>query len=200
MAVPTREADAATSGAGRRRWPWVVGVGIVGVVAFVLVWFQPQKLFIDERVDEAVPTARTSESTVASAPTRPGGPGTTAPATTTTAPPTPVDLATGSFVSLDHSTTGSVRVLELADGRRFVRLEGFETDNGPDLFVYLTTNPADGPEGAFDDDYVDLGRLSGNIGDQNYELASNIDIGSYASVVIWCDRFDSAFGAADLTP
>jgi hypothetical protein len=114
---------------------------------------------------------------------------------TTTVPPAPVDLRTGSFVSLDHTTTGTARVLALADGRRFVRLEGFETENGPDLFVYLTTNPAAGPEGAFDDDYANLGRLAGNIGDQNYGLPSDIEPARYASVVIWCDRFDSAFGA-----
>jgi hypothetical protein len=118
--------------------------------------------------------------------------------TTTTAPPEPVDLRTGSFVSLDHATTGTVRVLELADGRRFVRLEGLETDNGPDLYVYLSTNPAAGPEGAFDDDHANLGRLEGNIGDQNYEIPAEVDPARFASVVIWCDRFDSAFGAADL--
>lgn len=59
-------------------------------------------------------------------------------------------------------------------------------------------NPASGPEQAFDDDYIDLGRLQGNLGDQNYELPPDIDPAAYASVVIWCDRFDSAFGAADL--
>jgi hypothetical protein len=106
----------------------------------------------------------------------------------------------GDFVSLDHTTGGTARVLELADGRRFVRLEGFETDNGPDLYVYLSTNPADGPEGAFDDQFTNLGRLQGNIGDQNYELPTDVDPATYTSVVIWCDRFDSAFGAADLSP
>ncbi len=116
-----------------------------------------------------------------------------------TVPPEPVDLLTGGFVSLDHTTTGAVRVLELVDGRRFVRLEGFETENGPDVFVYLSANPAGGPEGAFDDEYTSLGRLQGNIGDQNYELPAGVDPTRYASVVIWCDRFDSAFGAADLT-
>lgn len=175
----------------QRRWPWVAGSAGVGVAIFVLAWFQPQKLFIDDRVDQDVPTAQPPVTSPSSTAGRDE-------VATTTAPPQPVDLATGSFVSIDHSARGTVRVLDLADGRRFVRFEDFETENGPDLFVYLSTNPAAGPEAAFDDEYVNLGRLQGNIGDQNYELPADIDPAAYASVVVWCDRFDSAFGAADL--
>lgn len=187
--------------AGRRR-PWRrVAVAVVALAAalvvFVLVWFQPQKLFIDDRVDQAIPTVTAEPpATDAASDGASDASGTTVPPTT--APPGPVDLATGGFVSLDHATAGTARVLELADGRRFVRLEGFETENGPDLFVYLSANPAGGPEGAFDDAYHDLGRLQGNIGDQNYEIPADLDLAAFASVVIWCDRFDSAFGAADL--
>ncbi len=103
-------------------------------------------------------------------------------------------------MSLDHSTSGRVRILELADGSRYVRLEGLRTDNGPVVRVYLSSNPADGPEGAFDDTFVDLGGLQGNLGDQNCTIPADVDPLDYASVVIWCDRFDSAFGAADLVP
>lgn len=45
-----------------------------------------------------------------------------------------------------------------------------------------------------DEGSLDLGRLKGNQGDQNYELAADIDLSQYTSIVIWCDRFDSAFG------
>lgn len=172
-----------------------IAAGVVGLaaVAFVLVWFQPHKLFVDDRVDQAEPRARPAAAEAAEP-----APGAATSVPPTTAPPPPVDLATGGFVSLDHGTSGTARVIQLADGRRFVRLEGFETENGPDLYVYLSGNDAGGPEGAFDDDIVDLGRLQGNIGDQNYELAADVDPAAYRSVVIWCDRFDSAFGAADL--
>ena len=108
--------------------------------------------------------------------------------------------ATVTFISRDHGTSGVARVLELADGRRIVRLEGLDTDNGPDLYLYLTANPAAGDEGAFDDDHVNLGRLKGNQGDQNYDLPTGTDLTRRATVVIWCDRFNSAFGAADLRP
>jgi len=182
-----------------RPWRRVAVSGALVAVAlgvFVLVWFQPQKLFIDDEVDQAIPTATTEPPTEDATD---GTAGTVPPTSPpTTVPPEPVDLAGGDFVSLDHATTGTVRVLELADGRRFVRLEGFETENGPDLFVYLSANPAGGSEGAFDDAYHDLGRLQGNIGDQNYEIPADLDLAPFASVVIWCDRFDSAFGAADL--
>jgi Electron transfer DM13 len=215
MADVELEPPSATSGdppADRRgRGRLVLGAGAVVIVALaviVLVWFQPQKLFIDEQVDEPVPTATTAPSADdragdAAAPgSEPsGGPAGSPPETTappTTAAPEPVDIATGSFVSLDHATSGTVRVLGLADGRRFVRLEGFTTENGPDLYVYLSANPAGGPEAAFDDAYRNLGRLQGNIGDQNYEIPTDLALDGYASVVVWCDRFDSAFGAADL--
>lgn len=179
---------------GRRRWPWVAGAVLVVVVAAGLVWFQPWKVFVDERVDEAVPTVPTTEPT---------GGDSDEPADPTAAdePPTPTEptvLRRGELVSLDHTTSGEAQVLELADGSRFLRLEDLDTSNGPDLFVYLTTNPADGDEGAFDDDFVNLGRLEGNLGSQNYEVPSEVDLDQYTTVVIWCDRFNSAFGAADL--
>jgi hypothetical protein len=52
----------------------------------------------------------------------------------------------------------------------------------------------------FDDGaYVDLGRLKGNRGDQNYPVPADVDLGRYRSVTIWCDRFNVSFGAAALT-
>jgi len=102
------------------------------------------------------------------------------------------------FVSLDHSTSGSLLILQDADGRRFARIEELASDQGPDVFVYLSTNTIDGPEEAFDDDYVNLGGLQGNLGNQNYEIPTDTDLTRYRSLVIWCDRFDSAFGAAPL--
>ncbi|MCH8900325.1 MAG: DM13 domain-containing protein [Acidobacteria bacterium] len=102
-------------------------------------------------------------------------------------------LAEGSFIGRGHPTTGLAKVI--TDGnQRFLRFEGFETDNGPDLNVYLATGPPDGsPE-----DFIDLGDLKGNIGDQNYELPDDVDLDRYTTVFIWCVRFSVAFGAAPL--
>lgn len=181
---------AGTMGRPSRRWPWVIAAVLLGLAVFVLVWFQPQKLFIDERVDDPTPVVASPEVST----TDPGS----APPSAPPASSEPLDVAGGTFVSRDHGTTGTVRIVALADGSRVVRLEGLDTDNGPDLYLYLSTNPAGGEESAFDDDHLNLGRLKGNLGDQNYDLPPGTDLSRYASVVIWCDRFNSAFGAADL--
>jgi hypothetical protein len=159
------------------------------VISVALFWFQPWKLVVDERVDAPLPT------TAADA----GEPPTTTGESTPPTEPEPVVLQHGAFISRDHGTSGGVRVLELADGSRFLRLEELATENGPDLYVYLTAAAADGDEGAFDDDFVSLGRLQGNLGNQNYQLPADVDLDRYTTVVIWCDRFNSAFGAADLS-
>lgn len=199
----------------------VIGVALLAYLAFGV--FGIHTAFIDDEVSEAGPVfdsgasadtdpptatnlppatqapAAEGESdtneTVAAA-TEPPAPGTT-PAPT---PPTIVTLATGQFV--DRSYTGSGNALVLTDGssQRFLRFEDFATDNGPDLFVYLTSARADADESAFgvDGEYVNLGRLTGNIGDQNYEIPPDVDLDRFSTVVVWCDRFSSAFTAADL--
>lgn len=166
----------------RTGW-WWAAVPAAVLVAVVLVWFQPQKLWIDETAREALPSA--------GAPAERGEPA---------EPAEPTERTRGEFVSRDHATTGAARLLELADGSRVVRLEGLDTSNGPDLFVYLSPNPPDGAEGAFDDGPVNLGRLKANKGDQNYSVPRAANLDAIQSVVIWCDRFDSAFGAASFRP
>jgi hypothetical protein len=158
----------------------------VVVAGVTLFWFEPQKLLYDQRVDEGLPGAVATVSAVGSGSAAPEG--------------APVALATGTFVSREHPTHGTVRVLRLADGRVIVRFEDFATSNGPVLVVWLSKNPARGPDGAFDDAYVNLGSLKGNVGDQNYVVPSGVDVAAYWSVVVWCDRFHVPFGAAGLVP
>ncbi len=115
------------------------------------------------------------------------------------ATPEIVTLASGTIIDHDHSGEGTVTVL--TDGtQRFLRFEDdFAIDNGPDLNVYLVRGvDAAGPASLFDDDFIDLGDLKGNIGAQNYELDPSIDLNEYDTVVIWCVRFSVAFNAADL--
>ncbi len=164
----------------------VAAAVLVVLGAVTLIWFQPQKLFYDDTVDEALPSA--------SATTEPTGSDETA----SPAAAEPVELARGTFISREHETVGTARILRLADGQQILRLEGFETSNGPALFVYLSQNPADGEDGLFDDDYLDLGALKGNVGDQNYGIPAEVDPLGYTSVVVWCDRFSVSFGAADI--
>jgi hypothetical protein len=157
-------------------------------------WFQPQKLFIDERVDEALPVAGPSGEATATA----GGDGTAPTRADPPASPDPVTLAAGQFRSLGHTTSGRAAVLEVTDGRRFLRLDDLHTSNGPDLFVYLSTAAADAERDSFDDDFVSLGRLKANQGNQNYAIGTGVRLDRYRSVVIWCRRFTYAFGAAPL--
>ncbi len=108
-------------------------------------------------------------------------------------------LFTGDFVDRSHPTSGIADVLNDGSAQRFLRFEDFETDNGPDLHVYLSTAPAHAATAACDDDFIDLGDLKGNIGSQNYEIPVGIDLDRYSTVVIWCVRFGVAFGAAELS-
>jgi hypothetical protein len=49
-------------------------------------------------------------------------------------------------------------------------------------------------------DYIDLGDLKGNIGEQNYEIPEGVDLSVYDTVAIWCVRFAVGFGSAELLP
>jgi hypothetical protein len=109
-------------------------------------------------------------------------------------------IFTGDFIDRSHPTSGRADVLNDGTSQRFLRFEEFETDNGPDLNVYLSTAPPGADAGEFDDNFVDLGDLKGNIGTQNYEIPADVDLNEFSTVVIWCVRFGVAFGAAEINP
>ncbi|GAA4783536.1 DM13 domain-containing protein [Streptomyces sanyensis] len=185
-------------------------VAVAAAVAVVLLgaglyWFQPWKLWQDTTVEESLPGA------VAAAPPAPAdspapseaAPSEEAPAEEPSpAPAGPETVASGELISHEHTTTGTVRLVRLADGSHVVRLEDLDTSNGPDLRVWLTDAPVkEGKAGwhVFDDgQYVSLGKLKGNKGSQNYPLPEGVDPSAYSSVTIWCDRFNVSFGAAEL--
>lgn len=166
-----------------------VGVLVVGVVvAFGLVYFEPQKLFLDDRVDEALPgsAARADPGDDPDEETANGAEVST--------------LLEGEFRPLDHSVSGTARILEVEDGKLFLRFEDFEVQNGPDLKVYLSAAPADSQDdSAFARDFVDLGTLKGNVGNQNYQLPKDLDLEKYRSAVVWCRRFSVGFAVAGLS-
>ena len=96
----------------------------------------------------------------------------------------------GDFSSLNnYSVSGDAFVLSNGTDQRFLRFENFESSNGPDLKVYLR---------AENGEFVSLGELSGNIGDQNYEIPADVDLTEFSRVEIWCERFSRGFGAAEL--
>jgi hypothetical protein len=90
-----------------------------------------------------------------------------------------------------HNAEGIAREISLEDGKKFIRFENFKVTNGPDLFVYLATDKSAS-------DFVDIGRLKANNGNQNYPIPEGTDLTKYGTVLIWCKAFSVLFGSADL--
>lgn len=191
----------------------VIGIPVVAYLAFGV--FGVHTLFIDDTVDEAgpifasaaEPVAETADQDDAVAPDSEDDASVDAEVlpeqdiTPTSAPASEIVLLSeGSFIAKAHPTSGTSSILNDGSTQRFLRFEDFETDNGPDLFVYLTSADASAGDDAFaqDGEFINLGQLRGNIGDQNYEIPADVDLDIYDTVVIWCRRFSVSFGAADL--
>lgn len=154
---------------------------VLVLVALGVGWylFRPERLFIKTTVSEQFPGAATAP-TGASAP--------------------PVLLA-GRFHGVAHKSMGLATIYQLADGKRVLRFTEFETSNGPDVQVYLGVAPdANDNQTVTQAGFFHLGALKGTVGDQNYDLPADLDLGKYHSVTVWCRRFGVNFASAPLTP
>jgi len=160
-----------------RRTILIVSALIVISAAWYL--FRPDRLFVNARVNEDFPGAGSRKSAAATS--------------------SPVTLAEGSFHDGAHETAGTATIYQLPDGNRVLRLTNFETSNGPDVRVYLVAaQDATNNETVTRAGFLELGSLKGNIGDQNYNVPADADLGKYKSVTIWCKRFSVNFGTAPL--
>ena len=149
----------------------IVLVVVVVIGAGAWYAFRPERLFINQRVNEQFPTSSSATN----------------------------KLASGQFHSGAHETKGTATVFGLADGKKMLRLTDFTTSNGPDVHVYLVAaNDAKDNDSVTKAGFVDIGSLKGNIGDQNYDLPANTDLAKYRAVTIWCKRFSVNFGTAPL--
>jgi hypothetical protein len=158
----------------------VVVVALALVLAGV-VFFEPWTLLTNKTVNEAAPTAA-------------------APDASSPSPAGPTELAHGTFVSQEHETSGTATIVELPDGSRTLRLEGFKTSNGPDLHVWLSEKQAGGNWFKYGGGRkAQLGELKANRGSHNYAIPADVELDGLRSVVIWCKRFHVAFGSAPLT-
>ena len=163
-----------------RRRTWLAGLVVVGGIGWYL--FRPELLFVNKRVNESLS---------ATAPTESGA--LAAPATSA--------LFQGRFHSVAHETRGNATVHQLADGKRVLRLTDFVTSNGPDVRVYLVAaDDASDNKTVTQAGFVELGKLKGNEGDQNYDIPAGLDLHRYRAVTIWCHRFSVNFATAPLTP
>ena len=148
--------------------------GSLGFVAGNAFWYLASPLWIDREVAEGIGAAQATQV-----------------------------LASGTFSDADaaHRGRGTATIYQGADGRRTLRLTDFEVTNGPDLEVWLVT--AENVSASSDvtgGEWLALGQLKGNIGDQNYDIPADADLSKYKSVVIWCEQFGVLFSPASLDP
>jgi hypothetical protein len=110
-------------------------------------------------------------------------------------------VETGTFHGKVHQTSGRATIYQEADGKLVLRLTNFKTSNGPDVHVILVAlKDADDDVNFLKNgtDRVELGKLKGNEGDQNYEIPKDTDLAKFQTVSIYCERFNANFGAAPL--
>ena len=101
----------------------------------------------------------------------------------------------GTFIGVGdgiHDAEGDAYTILLEDGSNVLRLENFKSTNGPDLYVYLSTD-----ENA--SEFINLGKLKANNGNQNYEIPDDAIFEKYNKVLIWCKAFGVLFGSAELS-
>jgi len=151
-------------------------LSLIGIPVLAGGWwaFRPEKLFINQKVNEAAPAALSAE---------------------------PEALYTGRLEGKVHPTSGRATIFKSSDGKQYLRLSDFTTSNGPDVHVLLVRaeDKALGQETVKGDlDGVELGLLKGNQGDQNYDLPATADLNQYQAVAIYCERFHAIFGVAKL--
>jgi len=162
------------SGSWLSRNRWILTVIGVPVIAGAWWAFRPEKLFINQKVNEAAPATLSAE---------------------------PEALYTGKLEGQVHQTSGRATIYKTADGKEYLRLSDFTTSNGPDVHVLLVRSEDKALDqeivkGGLDN--VDLGTLKENQGDQNYDLPLNVDLNRYQAVAFYCERFHAIFGVARL--
>jgi hypothetical protein len=153
-----------------KRRIWLVGLVVLGGIGWYL--FRPELLLVNKTVSEEQVGALVSRA-----------------------------LTAGQFHSVAHETRGNATIRDVGAGRRVLRFTEFATSNGPDVRVYLVAAPdAKDNETVTKAGFVELGKLKGNEGDQNYDVPDDLDLSKYRAVTIWCRRFSVNFATAPLTP
>ena len=115
--------------------------------------------------------------------------------TTPAAPPT-FDPATaqllkmGTLEGVGHTVSGTAAIYE-SNGKKYVLLNPYSSQNGPDLKVYLSKD-------VNASSYINLGKLKSTGGSQSYEVPGRPDLAEYTHLHIWCEQFSVVFGRAAL--
>ncbi len=205
---------------GWHTWAWErrLPVALVGVPALALVGFVAydlgSPLFINVTVEDEFPFAYTAEVPAGMTMTdveqtmatlskmdQPTMNEAMPDMAAMPAPAKPTKLKEGDFRDADsfHKGSGQALIYSAPDGAALLRLENFKVTNGPELHVLLSMHPdPDRRADLLDAGYLDLGRLKGNIGNQNYDIPEGVDLGAQQSVVIYCMPFHVVFSVATL--
>lgn len=174
--------------AAARRHPRRTGLIVVIALAIGLpsAWYLGSPLFIRTALNEPPPGAPTSSPDPAPLPATPSATG---------GPQVLAAPRTGTFVGADefHFGSGTATLTETAPGVWTVRFENFSVRNGPDLFVYVSPDPA-----GYTDAAIELGQLRATEGNFNMDLPPGTVGTGAASVVIWCKQFAVQFAVAPL--
>lgn len=93
-----------------------------------------------------------------------------------------------------HFGRGDAQIIRTAEGSHVLRLENFSVRNGPDLYVYLSTDM----DGKRVEERLNLGRLKATDGAFNYDIPDGIDLAGVQSVIVWCRQFSTLFAVAAL--
>jgi hypothetical protein len=113
----------------------------------------------------------------------------------------PQVLESGKFRDADsvHRGSGNALLYRLPDASHLLRLEEFKVTNGPDLAVYLVKHSDPSNADQVKSGFLNLGKLKGNVGNQNYVIPAGTDLSEYHSAVIWCELFGVLFATAPLS-
>lgn len=188
----------------RKRVWWIVGVLVI--VGVPVAWYLGSPLFISKTVNEPFPMSAKAtvpegmtRAEVEAAMTKAAGQASSA-ADVMPAGATPAQaLARGTFHGADsfHRGEGTATVYRVNEGL-LLRLDPFNVINGPDLHVILTKHQAPRSRADVDEGYVEVGKLKGNMGSQNYVLPQGVRLEDYRAVVIYCKPFHVVFATATL--
>lgn len=107
----------------------------------------------------------------------------------------PRTVLSGEWMGADdfHFARGEALIIEVETGSFVLRLQDFSVRNGPDLFVYLSPDPAGFADGA-----IELGGLKATDGAFNYQIPAGTPLEQVRSAVVWCKQFGVLFGTAPL--
>lgn len=183
-------------------------VAAIPVIAFA--WYLGSPLFLNKTVDEEFP--RTVTAQIPAEVTRAEAEmvmETMAKVESEMMEAMPEAMASAQIVSSGalrdadsfHKGSGQATIYALPEGGHVLRLEEIDITNGPALVVLLSTHadPMSRDE-LKGNHFIELAKLKGNRGNQNYDLPEGTDASQWKSVVIYCKPFHVIFSVAPLSP